>query len=78
MSVLNAKRKLNARSARDQRSLYEQFLSVDQLANINGHYDAADRILNDGIKPIQAKEQRSKRIEARTARLTEEPRKGNS
>jgi hypothetical protein len=78
MSVLNAKRKLNARSAQDQRSLYDRLLSVYQLANINGHYDAADRILNDCIKPIQAKEQRSKRIEARTARLTEEPRKGNS
>ena len=37
----------------DQRSLYEQLLSVFQLANENGHYDAADWIMAQSIKPIQ-------------------------
>jgi hypothetical protein len=44
----------------DQRSLYEQLLSVHQLANAAGHYDAADWIMEQGIKPIQESEEKSK------------------
>lgn len=39
----------------DQRSLYDQLLAVQQLANANGHYAAADWILQNGIRPIQQK-----------------------
>jgi hypothetical protein len=37
----------------DQRSLYNQLLSMIQLANVAGHYDAADWIMNTGVKPVQ-------------------------
>ena len=64
---------LNERLTQDQRSLYDQLLSVYQLANNNGHYDAADWILNNGVKPTQAKE-RSARIADRTKRILGENR----
>lgn len=38
----------------DQRSLYDQLVSLKQLATKNGHYDAADWLDTNGIKPIEA------------------------
>jgi hypothetical protein len=50
------------RPAQDQRSTYEQLLAVYQLANDNGHYDAADWILNNGIKPVQESEAKAEHV----------------
>jgi hypothetical protein len=43
--------------AQDQRSLYEQLLALYDLANRNGLYDAADWVMNTGIKPVQGREE---------------------
>lgn len=43
------------RPGQDQRSTYDQMFAVYDLANANGHYDAADWIMANYIKPIQEK-----------------------
>jgi hypothetical protein len=46
----------------DQRSLYDQLVSVRQLATAAGHYDAADWIFENGIKPIQESEAKAEHV----------------
>ena len=51
----------------DQRSLYEQLLSLLALANKAGHYDAAEWLLQQGIRPIQESEKRASAMKTERA-----------